>query len=67
MMSNFAKIIHFCCKKMAESVTYAQSYSIILTGFQAGCGACIVTAHIQDPTSGEWIAKSVNSVRSNSV
>jgi xanthine dehydrogenase iron-sulfur cluster and FAD-binding subunit A len=33
-----------------------------VTCAQAGCGACIVTAEIADPTTGEWIVKSVNSV-----
>ena len=31
--------------------------------FQAGCGACIVTARVPNPVSGESVIKSVNSVR----
>ena len=29
---------------------------------QAGCGACVVTAHVPNPSSGERVARSVNSV-----
>ena len=38
-----------------------------VTCAQAGCGACIVTAEVSEPTTGEWIVKSVNSVSSQAL
>ena len=43
-------------------------YHLGLTGTkvtcgQAGCGACVVTAEILEPTTGQWVVKSVNSVK----